>query len=86
MSFREPRPGSPGRLRLKRLAVEKNDEGGIEVVVRLSYYTYCCDGQHELTDAARAIERLLRPYDEDYDPSTNPEEELWHAENIAGHE
>lgn len=84
MGFREPRPGSPARLRVKRIGTEFSEEGGIEVVVRMSYDTWCCNGTHELADAAKAIERLFRKYDDEfYDPATDPDEQRWHKENTG---
>jgi hypothetical protein len=84
MGFREPRPGSPARLRVKAIATQYDEEnGGIEVVVRMSYYAWCCDGTHELVDAGKAVERLFRKYDDaTYILEEDPDEILWHEENV----
>ena len=84
MGSREPRPGSPARLRLRGIAVDMNNADEVEVVVKMSYYTWCCNGAHELADASKAVERLFRKYEDTfYDPATDPDEEVWQRENEA---
>lgn len=84
MGYREPRPGSPARLSVKTVsAAYDSQEGNIEVAVKMSYDVYCCNGTHELIDAGKAVERLFRKYDDMfYDPTTDPDEERWHEENM----
>jgi len=73
--MREPRPSSPARLRVKSISTCFPEDGdSVELTVKLTYYTWCCsNGAHELSDAAKAVERLFSKYEDMfYDLSTDP--------------
>jgi hypothetical protein len=55
--YREPRPQSPERLRLKSIdfAGFDRDTGELIVQVSFNYDTWCCSNSHEIIDAILAV-------------------------------
>lgn len=55
--YREPRPQSPERLRLKSIDFAGFDPESGHLVVQASftYDTWCCSDSHEITDAILAV-------------------------------
>ena len=63
--YREPRPRSPERIRLKSIDSVKFEEhdGYVDDVVTVqatfTYYTWCCHDAHEMCDAVEAMHRAI---------------------------
>lgn len=63
--YREPRPNSPERIKLKNIDFAGFEEidgyVGDAVTVRatFTYYTWCCNDSHEIADAVATLQKLV---------------------------
>jgi hypothetical protein len=64
--YREPRPKSPEKLAIKSIdfagfEVDSDGYSGDVVTVKASftYYTWCCNGSHEIADAVVALQDAI---------------------------
>lgn len=53
------RPDDPRRLTLTNEVQSRDDEGILRVTVTYTYDEWCCNGQHEVTNALKIIEEVL---------------------------
>jgi hypothetical protein len=53
------KPRDPRRLTLTNEVQSRDDEGILRVTVTYTYDEWCCNGQHEVTDALTAIQQIL---------------------------
>jgi len=60
-AYREPRRKSPERINLKSIDFAGFDDGhdSVRIQATFVYYTWCCNGSHEVSDAVAALERLV---------------------------
>lgn len=60
-AYREPRPKSPERINLKSIDFAGFDDScdSVKIEATFVYYTWCCNGSHEISDAVAALERLV---------------------------
>ena len=63
--YREPRPKSPERIRLKSIdsvCFEERDgyvDDAVTVQATFTYYTWCCHNSHEMCDAVEALHKAI---------------------------
>lgn len=64
--YREPRPRSPERIRLKSIdsvSFEEHDgyvDDAVTIQATFTYYTWCCGDSHEIVDAVAALEKAIQ--------------------------
>jgi len=64
--YREPRPKSPERIRLKSIDSVKFEEhdgyvdDSVTIQATFTYYTWCCSDSHEIVDAVAALEKAIQ--------------------------
>lgn len=64
--YREPRPRSPERIRLRSIdsaRFEEHDgyvDDSVTIQATFTYYTWCCHDSHEIVDAVAALERAIQ--------------------------
>lgn len=64
--YREPRPKSPERLRIKSIDSARFDshdgyeDDAVTIQATLTYYTWCCHNSHEIVDAIAALEKAIQ--------------------------
>ena len=64
--YREPRPKSPERIRLKSIDSVKFEEhdgyvdDSVTIQATFTYYTWCCHDSHEICDAVEALHLAIQ--------------------------
>ena len=59
--YREPRPRSPERIRLRSIDSAGFEDGDVVTVqATFTYYTWCCSDSHEIVDAVAALEKAIQ--------------------------
>lgn len=59
--YREPRPRSPERLKLRSIDSARLEESDVVTVqATFTYYTWCCGDSHEIVDAVAVLEKAIQ--------------------------
>ena len=58
--YREPRPKSPERIKLRSIDSAGFEDGdSVTVQATFTYYTWCCHDAHEICDAIEALHKAV---------------------------